>query len=73
MNDSKPRRIRVLLVAEFEVRGEAPIGDAAAQLDAFREAAQPAAEYGITLYQATHADVAALAGVLWVDAEPERE
>ncbi len=67
--DTKPRRIRVLLIGEFEVAGGDPISDATTQLDAFREAVQPAAEYGITLYQATHTDLGAFAGALWVDAE----
>ncbi len=71
MTETKPRRIRVLLVGEFEVAGEDPLSEAAVQLDAFREAVQPAAEYGITLYQATHTDLAAFGGALWLDAESE--
>jgi hypothetical protein len=48
----------VLLIGEFEVDGDNPLANAAAQLDAFREAVQPAAEYGLTLYQATATDLA---------------
>ena len=66
------RRVKVLLVGEFEVNGPDPLASALAQLDAFREAVQPAAEYGITLYQATVADVAGFAGALWVEAPAEK-
>ena len=54
--------ITVLLIGEFEVSSDNPLANAAAQLDAFREAVQPAAEYGLTLYQATAADLARCAG-----------
>lgn len=58
-------RIQMLLIGEFEVDGQHPLAEAAAQLDAFREAVQPAAEYGVSLYQATAADVAGFAEKLW--------
>lgn len=54
-------RIKLLLVGEFEVSGPDPLASARAQLDAFREAVQPASEYGLTLYQATAEDVASIA------------
>ena len=67
---SKRTRVRLLLVGEFEVNGPDPLANALAQLDAFREAVQPAAEYGLTLYQATAADVAGFGGALAVLSEP---
>jgi hypothetical protein len=63
---SQRTRVRVLLVGEFEVNGPNPMADARAQLDAFREAVQPAAEYGFTLYQATTEDLASFRGALWI-------
>jgi hypothetical protein len=70
MNSKRRRRVKVLLIGEFEVRGRDPLASAQVQLDAFREAVQPAAEYGLTLYQASAADLAAFAGALWMLAEP---
>jgi hypothetical protein len=58
------RRFKMLLVGEFGVEGADPLASAQAQLDAFREAVQPAAEYGITLYRAT--DLAEFADRLWL-------
>ena len=55
---SKRTRVRLLLVGEFEVNGPDPLPSALAQ---------PATEYGVTLYQATVADVAGFAGALWVE------
>ena len=47
--------VRVLLVAEMEIRDVPnPDGEVQARLDAFREAVQPANEYGITIYRAPH-------------------
>jgi hypothetical protein len=51
-------RIKLLLIGEFEVKSNHPLVRAAARLDAFREAVQPAAEYGLTLYEATAGDLA---------------
>ncbi len=51
-------KTRLLLIGEFDVPAADPLGSALRQLDAFREAVQPAAEYGLTLYQATAADLA---------------
>ena len=59
-------KIKLLLIAEIEVAEGNPLASATATLDAFREAVQPAAEYGITLYQATPEDFASFAGVLWM-------
>lgn len=59
-------QIKLLLIGELEVAEGNPLADALAKLDAFREAVQPAAEYGITLYQATLEDLAAFAGALWM-------
>jgi FtsP/CotA-like multicopper oxidase with cupredoxin domain len=58
-------KIKVLLVAEMTVRAAAPVADLNAKLDAFREAVQPASDYGLTLYQATAEDFAAFIGPLW--------
>lgn len=63
---SERKRICVLLVAEFEIQDGDPLASAVVQLDSFREAVQPAAEYGITLYQATATDLAAFGGALWM-------
>ena len=54
--------VRLLLIGEFEVNGPDPLVSAVTQFDAFREAVQPAAEYGLTLYQVTEEDLAAFAG-----------
>jgi hypothetical protein len=70
MSARKRRRVKVLLIGEFEVRGCDPFACALAQLDAFREAVQPSAEYGLTLYRATAEDLATLSTALWVLAEP---
>jgi len=51
-------RIKLLLIGEVEVCSDHPLVRAVAQLDAFREAVQPATEYGLTLYQATAVDLA---------------
>lgn len=59
-------KIKLLLIAELEVADGTPFAAATAKLDTFREAVQPAAEYGITLYQATVDDLAAFAGALWM-------
>jgi len=56
----------VLLIGEFEVNSDNPLANAAAQLDAFREAVQPAAEYGLTLYQASPEDLTSFGGALWM-------
>jgi hypothetical protein len=58
---SARKRVRLLLVGEFEVRGPNLLESARAKLDAFREAVQPATEYGLTLYQATAEDLAVFA------------
>ena len=51
-------RYRLVLIAEFDV-GEAqlPESEALRQLDAFREAVQPSAEYGVVLYRATPEEI----------------
>ena len=59
-------KIKLLLIAELEVAGGNPLATAQAKLDAFREAVQPAAEYGLTLYRATVDDVAGFGGASWV-------
>ena len=59
-------KIKRLLIAEVEVAEGDPLATATAILDAFREAVQPAAEYGITLYQATAKDLADFGGALWL-------
>lgn len=51
-------KLKLLLIGEFDVPDADPLGSALSQLDAFREAVQPSAEYGLTLYQATAADLA---------------
>jgi hypothetical protein len=51
------------MVAEIEVETKdfaTAEAEALGKLDAFREAANPSAEYGITLYQARPADVGEL-------------
>ena len=58
-------KIKLLLIAELEVAGGNPLATAQAKLDAFREAVQPAAEYGLTLYRATAEDLVAFIGPLW--------
>ena len=47
------KRIRLLLIAEFEA---ASVDDAQRQLDNFREATSPSVEYGITFWQARQGD-----------------
>jgi hypothetical protein len=69
---SQQHHIRLLLVAEFEIHGCDPPGSALVRLDAFREAARPAAEYGITLYRATAEDLADFGGVTWLMDESPR-
>jgi hypothetical protein len=54
--------IKLLLIAEIDVAEGNPLAGAIATLDAFREAVQPAVEYGITLYQATARDLADFGG-----------
>lgn len=63
-------KIKLLLIGELEVAQENPLANAVAKLNAFREAVQPAVEYGFTLYQATPADLAEFDGALWVLAKP---
>jgi hypothetical protein len=43
--------VRLLLVAEMEVPGEEPVQEAQDKLDAFREAARPSEEWGVTLHR----------------------
>jgi hypothetical protein len=63
-------KIKLLLIGELEVAQENPLANAVAKLNAFREAVQPAVEYGLTLYQATTAALAEFDGALWVLAKP---
>jgi hypothetical protein len=59
-------KIKLLLIGEVEVAEGNPLATATTTLDAFREAVHPAAEYGLTLYQATPEDLTSFAGALWM-------
>ncbi len=53
------RLVKFLAIAEIEIDPEvdAPVAEAQAILDAFREATLPSANYGVTLYRATPDDL----------------
>lgn len=51
------KRIRLVLVAEFNPTVISDTAEAQRQLDAFREAVLPGVEFGITLYRANTADM----------------
>jgi hypothetical protein len=56
-------KVKILLVAEVEVEAHPhPVASALVKIDAFREAVQPSAEYGVTLWCATSEDVKLLTG-----------
>lgn len=59
----------IRLVCIVEVHDAADLCDAELALDAFREAVQPSAEYGITIYRATERDADT---AVYASASPDR-